>query len=313
MTKEYPRITVITAVYNGAKHIERMMQSLIDQKYPNLEHIIMDAGSKDGTVELLQKYKEHITHLHSGPDRGHSDATNKALEFATGEIICLLNADDTYEDGALMKVAKAWIDNPGVDMVSFGATIKKVNEDGTEKIIAVYDNPKHYQMTLHNLLYCPLLTASRFWRRDVFERFGKILWESYDGKYLVASDREFLLRLCLNKVKNVSFPGSVYNFYSHDDSLTFGKGNVLRCFKEHIFITQNILDNKKISDEEMKQLKGWQVDQSVKLFVFSCLQMNFKEAFLALKEGVSKWHIFWIMRCLLYPFEVIGRRIYRMF
>lgn len=95
------KVSIITAVYNGEKTIEKTIQSVINQTYPNIEYIIIDAKSKDKTLEIVDKYRSHIKEVVSEKDKGIADAFNKGIALATGDIIGLINADDWYEPNAV--------------------------------------------------------------------------------------------------------------------------------------------------------------------------------------------------------------------
>ncbi len=103
-----PKISVITPSYNQAQYLEACLKSVIDQSYPNLEYIVLDGGSTDNSAEIIEKHKSSIHYWHSKKDDGQSDAINTGLRMATGDIICWLNSDDLFLDGALEAVAKAW-------------------------------------------------------------------------------------------------------------------------------------------------------------------------------------------------------------
>src|SRR5215831_1246876 len=102
-----PRISVITPSFNQQRFIEQTIRSVLLQKYPNLEYIIIDGGSTDGSIDIIKKYEPHLTYWESQRDRGQSHAINKGFARATGEILCWLNSDDYYLSGALHTVAKA--------------------------------------------------------------------------------------------------------------------------------------------------------------------------------------------------------------
>jgi glycosyltransferase involved in cell wall biosynthesis len=113
-----PKITIVTPSFNHGQFIEETIKSVIDQGYPNLEYFVIDGGSTDGTVSILEKYDEHIDFWTSAPDKGQAAAINKGFAMASGEILAWLNSDDTYEPGILAQVAKAFRQHPDVDVIS---------------------------------------------------------------------------------------------------------------------------------------------------------------------------------------------------
>ncbi len=91
-----PLVTVVTVCYNSASSLERALKSVEIQDWPKVEHIVIDGGSTDNTLAILERYKNYLTHMVSEPDNGIYDAMNKGLDRATGDIVCFLNADDQY-------------------------------------------------------------------------------------------------------------------------------------------------------------------------------------------------------------------------
>lgn len=113
----YPKISIITPSFNQAKFIERTIQSVIDQDYPNLEYLIIDGGSTDGSVDIIRKFERNIDYWVSEKDGGQAHAINKGLERATGDILAYINSDDFYVEGAFAGVADHFIRNPQVDLI----------------------------------------------------------------------------------------------------------------------------------------------------------------------------------------------------
>src|SRR5690349_11081866 len=104
MIKQQPLVSIITIVYNGEKHLEQTIQSVLSQTYSNIEYIIIDGGSVDNSISIIKKYNNRLAYWISEKDSGISDAFNKGIAKARGEIIGLINADDWYETDAVEKV-----------------------------------------------------------------------------------------------------------------------------------------------------------------------------------------------------------------
>ena len=108
----HPKISVVTPSFNQGQFLEGTILSVLNQKYPNLEYIIMDGGSTDNSVEIIKKYEKHLTYWQSKPDGGQSAAINEGFRHATGEIYCWLNSDDQFTDNALSTAGNFFINNP---------------------------------------------------------------------------------------------------------------------------------------------------------------------------------------------------------
>lgn len=120
-----PKISIITITFNSEKTLEETIQSVINQGYDNLEYLIIDGGSKDHTLKIVEKYREKIAVVISEPDKGISDAFNKGIANATGEIIGIINSDDTLLPGALREIADAY--DPSVDVYRGNTVYENVN------------------------------------------------------------------------------------------------------------------------------------------------------------------------------------------
>jgi glycosyltransferase involved in cell wall biosynthesis len=106
----FPKISIITPSFNQAKFLEETIESVISQKYPALEYIIIDGGSTDGSIDIIKKYEQHLHFWISEKDYGQTDAINKGLAKSSGQIVNWLNSDDYYEKNALLTVAEAFAD-----------------------------------------------------------------------------------------------------------------------------------------------------------------------------------------------------------
>lgn len=114
---DLPLVSIVTVVYNGAATLERTINSVLSQSYPNIEYIVVDGGSTDATVDLLKQYDDRIDHWVSERDRGIYDAMNKGVALCTGAWVALINADDWYEPDTVQRVMDAVRDEPLVNVV----------------------------------------------------------------------------------------------------------------------------------------------------------------------------------------------------
>jgi glycosyltransferase involved in cell wall biosynthesis len=185
-----PKISIVTPSYNQGKFIERTILSILNQDYKNFEYIIMDGGSTDETLEILKKYDDKII-WKSEKDNGQSDAINKGIKMTTGEIIAYLNSDDTYEPGALKKVAEFFENNPDKKWVYGKCKIINEKDQEIRKWITAYKN-----FLLKNYSYKKLLTENfisqpaTLWRKELHQELGY-----FNEKENFCMDYEFWLRL----------------------------------------------------------------------------------------------------------------------
>lgn len=179
-----PSISVVIPSYNQARFLERTIKSVLNQRYPNLELIIVDGGSADGSVSVIEKYKSHLHWYCSEPDTGQADAINKGFSKAKGEILAWLNADDCYLPNTLARVANYMGERLDVDVV-YGNRLL-INENDQE--IGKWVLPPHNDRILNWADFIPQETL--FWRRNIWEKVGQHLDISFD----FAMDWDLLLR-----------------------------------------------------------------------------------------------------------------------
>lgn len=184
----YPKISIITITYNSEKTLEETIKSVITQDYPNWEYLIIDGGSKDQTLNIIEKYRKQISLVISEPDKGISDAFNKGIKNATGEIIGIINSDDLLLPNALKTIANNYEPNVGVYR---GNTI--IWNDINQSQIIAYPTMKFSLYSLKKRIICH---QSTFVKKDIYKEFG-LYKESF--KYMM--DVDLLLRLYKNKVR----------------------------------------------------------------------------------------------------------------
>jgi glycosyltransferase involved in cell wall biosynthesis len=178
-TNRTPLVSVITVVLNGAKTLEHCVESVVEQDYPNIEHLVVDGGSSDNTVDILKRIDTHVDRWISEPDRGISDAYNKGIALSHGEIIGLLNCDDWYSPNAIWKVVQAFAD--GHTDVAYGF-MQYWKDSQTPSFLVECDHRKLISgMTIGH----PTVFASR----SLYERVGLFRLD-----FRLAMDYEWLLR-----------------------------------------------------------------------------------------------------------------------
>jgi glycosyltransferase involved in cell wall biosynthesis len=183
------RLTVITPSLNQVAYLERAVRSVLDQGYPALEYIVVDGGSTDGSADLLRRYDDRLAYWVSEPDAGQSNAINKGLARATGDVVAYINSDDYYLPDAFASALRAFAADKNVRWVA--GTCKYLRPDGTVDAIWRPQPPvRPRERLIRERWYVP--QASSFWRRDVFDELGPLR----DDLHYVF-DNEFGLRLAL--------------------------------------------------------------------------------------------------------------------
>ena len=193
-----PRISIITITFNSAKFVERAIKSVLNQRYTNLEYIIVDGGSTDGTVDIIKRYDDRITKWVSEPDKGISNAFNKGINMATGEIIGIINSDDGLLPGALANIAKAY--NPSVDVYRGKVLLWK--EDSDTKVVEI--PTMHFSFGgLNNVSH-----QSTFIAKRAYEKYGM-----YDESCKYVMDYDLLVRF-QNEGAKFKYIDKVLAFYT---------------------------------------------------------------------------------------------------
>ncbi len=179
------KVSVITTCYNRAKTIRSSIESVLSQDYPNIEYIIIDGASTDGSVEIIQEYKEKLTTFISEPDHGMYEAINKGIRAATGDIIGLIHSDDEYYDThVISRIVKAFKAHKP-DMV-YGNGIFVIPDSPQHIVRTWISGPKKRHLFRRGWL--PLHTTTYF-RKEILDKYGL-----YDETFRIAADSELLTR-----------------------------------------------------------------------------------------------------------------------
>ncbi|MCM8833248.1 MAG: glycosyltransferase [Candidatus Omnitrophica bacterium] len=248
-------ISVITVVFNGERYLEETIQSVINQTYPNVEYIIIDGGSTDGTLDIIKKYEDKIDYWVSEKDKGIYDAMNKGIRVAVGEWINFINAGDTFLDqGVLSRVFER-------DVSKFDVVYGDMTSVYEDLNLNVYRKIKDINKALS--LKEAFKTIYSICHQSVFIK--KIICTYFDTNFNIASDRFYLLNLyfqsrkfhyvneCICKYLIGGFSGKKF-FHSYKERL-----KTLLPFRNYFTLWQNI----ELAVELLKPLLKWHLGKKL--------------------------------------------------
>ena len=205
----WPKISIVTPSYNQAKFLEETIRSVLLQGYPNLEYIIMDGGSTDGSREIIERYQPWLSHVRIGPDEGQAAAIAEGFNLASGDVLAWLNSDDRYLPDSLGRVARFFTDHPDVTFASGDINYIDVQGRILERVFAVRPNRS---ITANIGLHC-WPQPGCFWRRWAYEEAGGI-----DASLQFCMDRDLFIRL-IGVGQGSRIPGPpLADFRAHDEA-----------------------------------------------------------------------------------------------
>ncbi len=237
---EFPKISIITVVYNAIHTIERTITSVLSQNYPNLEYIVIDGGSNDGTIEILKRYQSGFAFFVSESDNGIYDAMNKGLAVASGEIVGFLNADDFYNKKILLDLANGYLSH------KFDYTFGSIDlYDKNNNYIESYMPLSKDIFLTKDTFVMPSPHMSFFITKSMLDKIG-----IFNLNYRSSADYDFMLRT-IKVSRNVwYFPHSVggystigysNSYYQYYENYLILKSHHVRFIKRMVFIMTSIL------------------------------------------------------------------------
>lgn len=208
------KISIITVCFNSADTIEDTIKTVLSQDYKDIEYIVVDGGSTDGTLDIINRYKNKIAKVISEPDKGLYDAMNKGLRSSTGNILATLNGDDVYADQTTVGQMAEFIQNNGLD-AAYGDLIY-VDRRDTGHVKRFWQPGRYKKGAFSHGWVIPHPTF--FCRKEIFEKFGY-----FNDELQIAADFELMLRLIEKHRIKIGYLPKVIVKMS-----TGGKANVLR-------------------------------------------------------------------------------------
>lgn len=198
-----PLVSIITVVFNGFKTLEQTILSVLNQTYSNIEYIIIDGGSTDGSLDIIKMYEDKFVYWISEPDKGIYDAMNKGIKIARGELIGMINSDDWFEPDAISLVVNAYLKFPNKSI--FHGDRNDVNSDGTRSLRKF--NSSKFKFVYYGMTY---YHPSMFVKKEIYDKgLYKIQLKSL-------ADYEFTLRNYLSNSNSFYYLDTCYVNYRLD-------------------------------------------------------------------------------------------------
>lgn len=226
-----PRITVVTPSFNQAAYLESAIRSVLSQNYPNLDYIIVDGGSRDGSVDIIRHYSAHLSSWVSEPDRGQTDAIRKGLERSTGEWFNWINSDDLLAPGALWRVSRG---SPGVDVVA--GSVVNFSARGPRGV------SRCRRFSMQPMIFQHLGGGTKYHQPGVWLRREALASVGINQNRHYKFDYEVLLRY-LHRFPRVRYLTEVLAFFRlHEQSKTITQGaqHVSAFHQEHVDILNEL-------------------------------------------------------------------------
>jgi glycosyltransferase involved in cell wall biosynthesis len=204
------KISVVTISYNQARYLERTILSVLNQRYSELDYIIIDGGSTDGSREIIERYRQRCSYVFCGRDRGPADALNNGFAHATGDLFCFLNSDDVLLPGALARVADVFKGDLGLDFASGHCHVI----DGEDKYLRkTYSDRFRAGMLAYDA--CILLQPATFFRSALFKQCS-----GFNVANKVSWDAELFLDFGLGAARHMIINDFLASYRVHGESIT---------------------------------------------------------------------------------------------
>ena len=252
-----PLVSIVTTALNAEKFLERTIQSVWAQTYPNLEYIIIDGGSTDGTLDIIKHYADRLAYWVSEPDSGMYDGINKGFSRATGEIFAYLNSDDCYCPEAIQRVVDTFISTKA-DFVFGDTAYIDAHGHPLYTYRAIPTSPER----VRQIRRPTMAQQATFWTADLHRRLG-----GFDPAYRYVSDFKFMLQMGLDPtLKSAYIPQVLAEFRLHPQAITS------RCANDMTLEAQQVLSQLGFPAlGPLEKLRCWIGEISLKCRNFSAI------------------------------------------
>lgn len=296
-----PRLSVVVFVLNAADTIRKALESVTSADQPPVELLVLDGGSTDGTVDIIREFEPKIAYWRSFRDRSAVAAVNEGVKRATGDVICLLPADDWFEPGGLHVVRRQFRDNPRLELLCCGTRVTHFDPNGTLIVDAEFTDPRALEFSMVNIVRFPL-TTGRFVLRRMYNEAG-----AYDPHLRISNDLDFLIRVLVKRPYAKVMPQLVFNYRLHPGSRTLGGDPrmMLELMCDMVRVAERHLPDPRLSAEEQRALLGLHGRASARLVWMLLCRGHVKDAGRALVRAMRLNWLFpflvpiWLVRKLL--------------
>lgn len=261
---DQPLVSIVTPSYNQGRFLEETILSVLEQDYPNIEYLVMDGGSSDGSLDILHRYASRLAYWESQTDRGQAQAINKGLQRARGDILGWLNSDDLLLQGTVSRVVEAFSLHPEVDVI-YGR-LERVDEHGF--LVPTPLLPKdHLDFSLHHVIgECIVNQPGSFWHRRIMEQVGYL-----DENLRYAMDYDLWIRMALAGGRFMHLPEGVARFRLSNTSKTVTQSAAMA--EEQLRILERLLARQDLSERlglsaNQVQLQARKVRSRIALHAF---------------------------------------------
>lgn len=297
-----PTLSIITPCFNRVDFIETAVESVLGQWREGMEHIIMDGGSTDGTLDRLQRY-DHLTVI-SEPDENLYDAVNKGIARAKGDVVGWLNSDDRYLPDAFTTVLPIFDSDPSIEMVCGGASLVTLGAEDKSQPSDLFNAPANKSLEFSDLLFHVPVINARFFRRSLFERVGP-----FDLRYMPASDREFLIRCAIAGTRCTSVDGVLHEYVLHSGSATIKSGTAhwQSMADVHLAFAEAHMANAQTPDLLRKEMRSFHAKNALIGAVGELAQGHLKSGLSFIRRGWSQ-NAFWPFLAAYHSIDWAHRR-----